>query len=220
VLSEEYLSSEWDWACFWRSIQAWLINLPSDSPRLEQEGTVYLKDLSPRLEGLLRLLTGEALCLIGVADEGGWCEPACFLPSQFSQGKTLLQNLQFYLYRILYLSVQRDLNLNWQVNGNFQVSTSRICARNFSSQVLAQIYLRFPGSELWIPQLLQTFRQRALFEHELAYLWGRWISPAKTKLSKTQSRREASMRFSPSELYHFRLKSAHEVHFFYTHYLN
>lgn len=162
----------------WDKITLWLWKSPLVSVELASEEGLKLSAIQTRLTLFCRLLTDlPSLQIIAVADEGGWSEPVFFLPEQICFGKYLWQNLQFYLFRVLYLTVQRKLKLNWQQPGDYPLALSRQQAQEHSGEILSELYQIFPGTETWIPPLLSVLRQEALFEQEQLLPWGRWISP-------------------------------------------
>lgn len=162
----------------WDKITLWLWKSPQVSAELESLQGLQLEQIQTRLRLFCRLLNDlPHLQVIGVADEGGWSEPVFFLPSQISFGATLWQNLQFYLFRVLYLTVQRKRGLNWQAAGDYPLSLSRQKSQESAQAILSEVYQVFTGTETWIPPLLIRLRQEALFEAEHYLPWGRWISP-------------------------------------------
>ena len=75
--------------------------------------TVMLTSIKPRLTILARALTGNPIEIFPAEREGGYKNNNFFLPISFAELSTKEDNLTFYLFRILYLSVQQRLNLNW-----------------------------------------------------------------------------------------------------------
>ena len=72
-----------------------------------QQRTIWLKDIQPRLTVLARALTGKPIDIFPAIKEGGFKGNSFFLPEKFSLYASELLNLQYYLFRILYLSVQQ-----------------------------------------------------------------------------------------------------------------
>ncbi len=116
--------------------------------RQSEEATahvVQLEDLSSRLTLFARALTGANVEIMAAELEGGWKNNQFFLPLQMSILPTLEQNLNFYLYRLVYLSVQWELKLNWdstiEVNS---LEESRKKAKAESQLVLDVIKDEYP----------------------------------------------------------------------------
>ena len=76
--------------------------------------TVTLDNIKPRLTILARALTGNPIEIFPAEREGGYKNNNFFLPISFSALPTKEENFTFYLFRVLYLSVQQRLNLNWK----------------------------------------------------------------------------------------------------------
>lgn len=174
------LGTEADFS-IWDKITLWLWKLPEVSVELTSEEGVKLSQIHPRLTLFCQLLCDlPSLKIIAVADEGGWSEPVFFMPEQICFGTYIWQNLQFYLFRALYLTIQRKQNANWHSPGEYPLTLSRQKALEQAGAILGELYQIFPDTEIWVTSLLQSLRQQALFEQELFLPWGRWISPLQT----------------------------------------
>ena len=82
------------------------------SPEIEAR-TVTLAEIKTRLTIMARALTGNPIEIFPAEREGGYKNNNFFLPISFAEFPTLKENLTFYHFRILYLSVQQRLNYNW-----------------------------------------------------------------------------------------------------------
>ena len=82
------------------------------SPEIEAR-TVTLANIKPRLTIMARALTGNPIEIFPAEREGGYKNNSFFLPISFAEFPTQEENLTFYHFRILYLSVQQRLNYNW-----------------------------------------------------------------------------------------------------------
>ena len=76
------------------------------------EKTVYLEEIQQRLTIIARALTGNAIEIFPAEREGGYKGNNFFFPSSFSLFENFEQNLSYYLFRLLYLSIQKELKLN------------------------------------------------------------------------------------------------------------
>ncbi|MCW9041151.1 MAG: NorD protein, partial [Flavobacteriales bacterium] len=85
----------------------------------EQSRTVILEPLKPRLTLLSRALSGLQNDIITSEREGGWSGLNFYLPEKVSFNLTTEDNINFYLFRTLYLSVQQQLKLNWKDDDEF-----------------------------------------------------------------------------------------------------
>ncbi len=138
---------------------------------------VQLEHIKPRLTILARAITGHAIELYPAEREGGYKNNNFFLPTSCALFPTIDQNLSFYFFRILYLSVQRNLNLNWRGAQEQSAEVSIQKARETSSTVLNQLFAEYP-----IAQQLHQHLETLLIETESAkspttfsWLYGKWM---------------------------------------------
>ena len=75
---------------------------------------VDLTDIKSRLTIFSRAITGRSIEIYDAQREGGYKNNNFFLPKQIADFQTVEENLSFYLFRVLYLSVQKNLDLNWK----------------------------------------------------------------------------------------------------------
>ena len=74
---------------------------------------VTLSEIKPRLTLLARALCGVPIEIFPAEREGGYKNLNFFLPINCSLFPTKEENRKFYFFRTAYLSVQKQLNLNW-----------------------------------------------------------------------------------------------------------
>ncbi len=72
--------------------------------------TVYLTDIKSRLTIFSRAITGQSIEIYDAQREGGYKNNNFFLPDKFAEFPTTEENISFYLFRVLYLSIQTNLN--------------------------------------------------------------------------------------------------------------
>ncbi len=107
--------------------------------------TVLLAPLIDRLTLLARAITGENIEIQEAEMEGGWKSNLFFLPSKVSFLDSVERNLNFYLYRIVYLSVQFEQDYNWDnSNQTIGLTESRTKAASVSEDILLHIANEFP----------------------------------------------------------------------------
>lgn len=141
------------------------------------ERSVSLNDIKPKLTILSRAITGEAIQIFPAEKEGGYKNNSFFLPVSFSEFSTKHLNLSYYLYRILYLSVQKKLNLNWDTSIEQSLELSKLKATETSSQVLDILYQDYPITK----ELHQTFIEQidnCTSEKNIpnyTWLYGKWM---------------------------------------------
>ena len=105
---------------------------------------VKLEDIKQRLTIFARAITGESIEIYDAEREGGYRNNNFFLPTKFSDFQSTDENIAFYLFRILYVSVQKNLDLNWKDNEEHDVVESRRRALETSETVLDSLFEQFP----------------------------------------------------------------------------
>jgi nitric oxide reductase NorD protein len=140
--------------------------------------TVYLEPLKPRLTILSRALTGYQNEIITSEREGGWSGLKFYLPMSISFFEDINNNINFYIFRVLYLSVQQKLRLNWEGNEEHKTAESRLKANENSEQVLKELFDEYPATkdiyDNLIADLELHYKQQ---EKPCDYNWiyGRWM---------------------------------------------
>lgn len=75
-----------------------------------------LADVKSRMTLIARAVCGTPIEVFPAEREGGYKDDNFFLPSSFHLFSSKDENLQFYIFRTLYLCVQKQLNLNWETD--------------------------------------------------------------------------------------------------------
>lgn len=137
-----------------------LKNRKKISPEIEAR-TVTLAAIKPRLTIMARALTGNPIEIFPAEREGGYKNNNFFLPISFSEFPTLEENLTFYHFRVLYLSVQHRLNFNWtadEAEPDLAVSQQR--ALETSEEILAILFKEFSIDEQFLAEAKKTFYRK------------------------------------------------------------
>ncbi|MCK5401810.1 MAG: NorD protein, partial [Flavobacteriaceae bacterium] len=71
---------------------------------------VKLEDIKPRLTIFARAITGNSIEIFEAEREGGYKNNNFFLPNKFADFPSVDENISFYLFRILYMSIQKNLD--------------------------------------------------------------------------------------------------------------
>ncbi len=140
--------------------------------------TVYLEPLKPRLTILARALSGYQNEIYTSEREGGWSGLSFYLPTSIHFNEKLEDNVNYYLFRVLYLSVQQKLQLNWADNEENKPSVSQQKALEYSNQVLEQLFLEYPNTKTIFETQKNNLEQHYLqLQKEVDYSWlfGRWM---------------------------------------------
>ncbi len=165
---------------------------------------VDLDQVKPRLTLLARAVSGESIDLFPAEREGGYKGRNFFLPTSFARFPTWEQNLEFYLFRVLYLNAQRELGLNW----DSQVDDADLSiqhALETSPQVLDRLIADFPAAGVLHEKLLTGFEAPSSpgMTPELSWLYGKWMyndSPEETVLQNFSDKVKTGEKTAPATL--------------------
>ncbi len=131
---------------------------------------VHLDEIKPRLTLVARALTGKAIDIYPAEREGGYKNNNFFLPISFAEFPHLKSNVNFYLFRVLYLSVQQELNLNFS-EGDNDLQLAREEAQKASSKVLTVLEKNYPAAYVIYKEALSHFESKATPKLPADYTW-------------------------------------------------
>jgi nitric oxide reductase NorD protein len=167
----------------------------TDEAVLQRRAT--LDELKPRLTILARALTGESIEIYEAEKEGGYKDLNFFLPAQMAIFPEKEINVSFYLFRTLYLSVQRNLGLNWK-SDEADTSKSLEKAIETSKVVLKELEHDFPVSAEIHKQLLDYLELESLDKAGLSWLYGKWMTESRTQSAEMEKARLGNARTTQS----------------------
>lgn len=138
---------------------------------------VLLEDLKPRLTILARAITGESIEIFEAEREGGYKNNNFFLPAKFSDFASVDENISFYLFRILYLSVQKNLDLNWNDNVAHELVESQQKAKVTSQLILKSLFEQFPITKSYYEKFIQFYLDKEKDESktDFTFIYGKWM---------------------------------------------
>ncbi len=141
------------------------------------EHAVNLNDIKPRLTIFARAITGQPIDIYDAEREGGYRNNNFFLPQKFHEFKTVEENVSFYLFRILYLSIQKNLNLNWNDNQEHNTLDSQKLAFSTSSKVLKSLFTQFPITRTYHEKLVSYYKLKATSKQatDYSFVYGKWM---------------------------------------------
>jgi nitric oxide reductase NorD protein len=149
---------------------------------------VTLDQVKPRMTLFARAITGSQIELFEAEREGGFKNDNFFLPKTVAFFDSKEENYNFFLFRILYLSVQWNLKLNWDPAQDKDIHESRLAALNTSDQVLKVLFRQFPvtiGMHDRFKQLIvEKIKEKKSID--LSFLYGKWM---KNSLIENQRRK-------------------------------
>ncbi len=161
-----------------KRVHDWYKNLTSNNEGTNNKGTVFLETLKPRLTILSRALTGFQNEIVTSEREGGWSGLKFFLPVSFSFSSNAEQNLNFYLFRVLYLSIQQQLMLNWEDKEEHKVSVSQNKALAYSKEVLPLLFEEYPATKkiyIEFKETLEIYYNNKKEAIDYSWIYGRWL---------------------------------------------
>jgi nitric oxide reductase NorD protein len=141
------------------------------------EHTVKLTDIKPRLTIFARAITGKSIEIFEAEREGGYKNDNFFLPSRFSEFSTTDENLSFYLFRILFLSVQKNRGLNYSLGDEYTLEEAQAKALETSEKVLKEVFEQFPISKNIHEVLISHYHKKATEKKptDYSFIYGKWM---------------------------------------------
>jgi nitric oxide reductase NorD protein len=141
------------------------------------EHIVKLDDIKQRLSIFARAITAKPISIYTAEREGGYKNNNFFLPAHFNEFDNYEENLSFYLFRVLYLATQKNLDINWHKGSEHPLEESRKKAFNSSPKILESLFEQFPISKQ-IHQELITFYEAKATEKtptDYSFIYGKWM---------------------------------------------
>ncbi len=105
---------------------------------LLDNNVVFLKDIKPRLTILARAITGKSIEIFPAEREGGYKNNNYFLPIYFNLLSSREENTKYYFFRVLFLSIQSELNINLIAEEQFSDENKQL--------VLDTLFENYPNS--------------------------------------------------------------------------
>jgi len=138
---------------------------------------VNLMDIKPRLLILARAITGESIEIYEAEREGGYKNANFFLPTRFVEFSSAEENISFYTFRVLYLSVQKNLNLNWNDNQEHELLESQQKAAETSKLVLDSLFEQFPISKKYYNSFIKFYTEKQKNNNlkDFSFIYGKWM---------------------------------------------
>ena len=141
------------------------------------EKTVYLEEIKQRLTIMARALTGTAIEIFPAEREGGFKNTNFFFPTSFSFFETYEQNLSYYFYRLIYLSNQKELKLNWYQATEIDLKTAQQKAHETSDVVLEKMFVEYPVTKQFYHEFETQLKRKSTEKKPIDYSWlfGKWM---------------------------------------------
>ncbi|MEC4050790.1 VWA domain-containing protein [Flavobacterium sp. SUN046] len=130
---------------------------------LLDNNAIFLKDIKPRLTILARAITGNPIEIFPAEREGGYKNNNFFLPIYFNELSTKEQNLGLYFFRILFMSVQSELNIN--------LIADEVFSEEKKEEILDLLFQKYPNSKEIYEELKAYFELKETPKNPTEYSW-------------------------------------------------
>ena len=109
---------------------------------LSEKNIILLNDIQVRLSYIAKAITGNSIEIFPAEREGGYKNNVFFLPVSCQLFNDKFLNLNYYFFRVLFLSTQKklDINLHCLSSG----TQPNLDANNYSDEILQQLFVDFP----------------------------------------------------------------------------
>lgn len=143
-----------------------------------------LSMVKSRMTLIARALTGVPIEIYPAEREGGYKDYNFFLPDECSLFFTKDENLQFYIFRTLYLCTQRQLELNWN-DKNYQEALSSEKAIETAPTVLKKLFDDYPTLQDWFESFYnQLPKDKKTKKRDVFWLYGKWMKNSPSSSSE------------------------------------
>jgi len=140
----------------------------------EEINAATLQEISSRLTLLARALTGENIDILPAEKEGGCKSDVFYLPNRISFFPTIEQNLNFYIFRIVYLSIQWENKLNWAESKLVpSLEESREKAKGIAPVILQKMEQEYPPIAEFYHFIKETFSDEQPHSY---WLYGKFMT--------------------------------------------
>lgn len=138
---------------------------------------VELNDIKSKLTLMARAICGTAIDLYPAEREGGYKDDNFFLPIESYLFSTKEENYNFYVFRTLYLCVQKELNLNFQADETEDESLAGLKAKEQAETILSKLFADFPDLQNWYEEFYSQLPKidKKSGEADVSWLYGKWM---------------------------------------------
>lgn len=138
---------------------------------------VLLKDIKPRLTIFARAVTGMPIEIYEAEREGGYKNNNFFLPKRYTAFSSPEENVSFYLFRVLYLAIQKNKRINWKDEAEHSIEESQQQAQESSKIILEKLFEEFPNIKKYYDKLIQyyTTNTKKNITPNYSFVYGKWM---------------------------------------------
>lgn len=158
-----------------------------DDPELASR-TAKLDLLNGRLTLIATALSGKKIEVIQAEHEGGLKDQLFYMPGNFSLLPCLEDNIRFYIYRIVYLSIQLELKLRL-LNENNSLIEQRTQAKNDSDKVIQTMEKDYPSVAEYFHSIKDLFEKEHKKSKKIPDYWlfGKYMNSSRDGKNKVKS---------------------------------
>jgi nitric oxide reductase NorD protein len=139
---------------------------------------VYLEELKSKLSLIARAVTGNAIDVFAAEREGGYKNNNFFLPEKVHLFPSKKLNEEYYLYRTIFLSIQKNLGLNFPPNSeSISLGVAQKKAFENKDLVLKTMQEEFPWAVEKHKQFHKILSESTPQNQPTDYTWlyGKWM---------------------------------------------
>jgi nitric oxide reductase NorD protein len=139
--------------------------------------TASLDVLNGRLTLIATALCGRKIEIFPGEMEGGYKDTFFYLPASFSMLSTLEENIKFYIYRIVYVSIQFEKQFN-SVLPDKSLAALRQLAKTDAREVIGIMEIDFPSVAEYYHAIKDLFGQESKKSEKIPdyWLYGKYMS--------------------------------------------
>ena len=136
---------------------------------------VELVEVKSRLTLISRAICGVPVEIYPAEREGGYKDHNFFLPAECALFPTKDDNTAFFIFRTIYLCVQKQLNLNWDAD-KYDEDLASQKAIETSPKVLAKLFEEYPSLLDWYDRFVLQLPLNKNDQHNnISWLYGKWM---------------------------------------------
>ena len=176
----------WDEKLFLAGLKAYRKVLPKYDPSHNPKSQ-FLEEVREKLQILARALTGNNIQIFPAKEEGGLGRLNFYLPYVFDHFSRKSENFDFYVFRIIYMSVQFEFELDFTKYAGLSLKQLRKEASRDFFSVIERVQYLYPEYALKLNKIIEKEKiyqqtRTKKKENHIRYLCGRFI------IEKTQEK--------------------------------
>lgn len=156
-----------------------LIKKRKDKRSVIPEEQVHLNDIRTRLKIIATAFCNTVIEIYDAEREGGYKGDVFFLPVHCNLWTSSELNFKFYLFRTIYLAVQRNLRINWFDEFKHSDDESRLKAYTSSNDILTALFAELPKAQNLHAELVSSYPPELTEKSDWSWLYGKCMNDQK-----------------------------------------